>query len=329
MWRVNADDRAGGGTGDEGARGARQRAGWYQITIIGGEGHRFSFQDDGGPASSHRWTSRWTKAGVWIAAGSLLLSAAAYVGTKLLPADRSHPTGPYVSADPTADLFWCASTQDLCAYDTVAHVPKGVPVSVVCWRDDRQPFPNSSSKWFYVFLDNGQEGFLWEPQVANQPLNTPSCDAVNWINVADWAIGRIGLRQWRSRQADGPFAPRRAGHYWSGWPLAFASDAWKAAGGDGLPAGGSADAVWNSYVRQGRAVTNGSRPPRGAMIFWSTGGHGHVAISLGNWQAVGTVGDQSRADPVRRYSVDPGDRSIGILRGWVMPPEATAPYNTR
>jgi hypothetical protein len=101
---------------------------------------------------------------------------------------------------------------------------------MVCWRDDRQPFPGSSPRWFYAVLDNGQEGFVWEPQVARQ-VNTPRCSTVNWLNVSDWAIGRMGSTQLWSSQADGPSRPDNQGSYWSGFCPAFASNAWKVAGG--------------------------------------------------------------------------------------------------
>jgi surface antigen len=145
--------------------------------------------------------------------------------------------------------------------------------------------------------------------------------------VSDWAIGRIGLTQWRSAQADGPSAPQNAGHYWSGWCLAFASNDWKVAGGDGMVSASSANDAWYTFLGQGRANTSGSRPPRGALVFWDTGTYGHVAISLGNWQAVGTRGYDGDTQPISNYGVDPTGHSLGTFRGWVMPTSNT-PYNT-
>lgn len=253
----------------------------------------------------------------------LLLSAltATSAATVVAPT-AAHATGrPYVSTS-SADMFWCTSTQSICANQTVTTVPGGTPMTMVCWRDDRQPFPSSSPRWFYVFLDNGQEGYLWAPQVADQTPNTPNCNTVNWINVADWAIGRIGLTQWRSAEADGPVAPTRSGNYWSGYCQTFASNAWRVAGGgDPLP-GGSATAEWNNYAAQGR-VDPGHRPPRGAMVYWNIGAYGHVAISLGNWRVIGTQGDQPQILPI----ADSGVSSYANFRGWTMP-QASAQYNT-
>jgi surface antigen len=260
------------------------------------------------------------------------LAALAFVAATITvtgPAPAHADGRPYVWTE-SADMFWCTSTQDLCANQTVTRVPRGTPLTIVCWRDDRQPFPNSSPRWFYVFLDNGQEGYLWAPQVADQTANTANCNTVNWINVSDWAIGRIGLTQWRSPQADGPLQPpyrtgvnAPAGYYWSGACLIFASDAWKMAGGDALLAAGSANEAWNRYVSQNRADTSGSRPPRGALVFWNNGGAGHVAISLGNWHTIGTWRAEPYVDPIQRYGVG----SVTNYRGWVMP-ATTAPYNT-
>ena len=198
-------------------------------------------------------------------------------------------------------------------------------MTMVCWRDDRQPFPNSSPRWFYVFLDNGQEGYVWSPQIANQTPNMPNCSTVNWINVSDWAIGRLGLQQWRSTQADGPrpwSQQDNPNNWWAGYCLGFAANAWTMAGG-GMqgPTFSTANQAWSWYAMQGRANQSGSRPPRGALIFWNNSQTGHVAISLGNWQAIGTW--QAAPDPIMRYRTS----AVTNFSGWVMP-SATVPYNT-
>src|SRR5262249_28261247 len=99
-------------------------------------------------------------------------------------------------------------------------------------------------------------GFLWSAQVAgDQGTSRPNCNTVNWINVSDWVIGRIGQTQWRSSALDGPVAPARPGNYWSGYCLTFANNAWTVAGG-GMPNGYStstAYAAWTWFDSRGRA----------------------------------------------------------------------------
>jgi len=239
---------------------------------------------------------------------------------------------PYVKTS-SADLFWCTSWQALCANTKITTVAGGTPFDLVCWRDDRDPFnPSGRSRWFYAFLDNGQEGYLWSAQVAGDTdiAPRPNCNTINWINVSDWAIGRIGLTQWRSIQLDGPMpwsSGENPNNYWSGWCLGFASNAWQVAGGGGLLGGANANDAWNRYAAQGR-VDTAHRPPRGAMVFWNVGQYGHVAISIGNWRVVGTQGDVPQSLPIADYGVDPNGRSLGVYRGWTVP-STSAPYDTK
>jgi hypothetical protein len=224
-------------------------------------------------------------------------------------------------------MFWCTSAQSLCTSQTVTRqIPQGTPLRMICWRDDRAPFPNASSRWFYAALDNGQEGYLWAPQVGGQ-VTTPNCSTVNWINVSDWVIGRDdgSQTQWRSAALDGPFVPTRPGNYWSGWCLAFSSDAWYQAGGAPTNALSypSAISAWNSYAAQGRVDTT-HRPPRGAMVFFNWTSSGHVAISLGNWRVISTQG--SAPDTLPIYDFNFGPTTAGYL-GWVMPVQASLPQN--
>lgn len=250
--------------------------------------------------------------------------------TLVAPARAEAAGRPYIWTS-SADMFWCTSTQWLCSQTTVTRIPQSTELTMLCWRDDRRPFGgNSSPRWFYSVLDNGQEGFVWSEQIRNQNRNTPNCSTVNWINVSDWAIGRIGLTTWRSAAQDGPSRPANPGNFWSGYCLAFASNAWNVAGGSGPITGDWAIHAWDRYKSQGRADTSRSRPPRGALVFWQNSlGYGHVAISLGNWKVVTTDGTKpSDALPLRDASFDPGQSPFGTYLGWVVP-TSTMPYNTR
>lgn len=252
---------------------------------------------------------------------ALVSGSKAAASTSCGPAAR-----PYICTS-SADMFWCTSKQMMCATQTVTrNISYGTPLRMVCWRDDRDPFnPNGTSRWFYSVMDNGQEGYLWAPQVGGQ-VRTPACSTVNWINVSDWAIGRNNgsFTQWRSTSLDGPFIPNRQGSYWSGWCLSFASDAWYMAGGAPTSAFSypSAIAMWNAYAAQGRVDTT-HRPPRGAMVFWNWTSDGHVAISLGNWRVVSTQGNWPQTLPIYDFSFGP---SNGYL-GWIMPVSASVPQN--
>jgi hypothetical protein len=249
------------------------------------------------------------------------------------PAQAATHTRPYISTA-SADMFWCTSKQDLCTTQTVTrNIPKDTEPHMVCWRDDRNPFdPNGTGRWFYSWLDNGQEGYLWSAQVAGQ-VPTPNCSNINWIRVADWAIGRDNgsYKAWRSKEQDGPNSPdyRAGGYYWSGFCLMFARDDWNMAGNvpmASLPAG-SAIKAWNTYKANGQVdVTR--RPPRGAMVFFQGGSWdptlGHVGISLGNWRVVSTDGGYWDTLPIHHFSHS--NTTPGYL-GWVMPTEPTVPQD--
>lgn len=112
------------------------------------------------------------------------------------------------------------------------------------WRGCRYP---ASHRRFAVVTASGaptnrysqpssSQGYLWSAQVAGDTdiAPHPNCNTINWINVSDWAIGRIGLTQWRSTQLDGPMpwsSGENPNNYWSAWCLGFASNAWQVAGG--------------------------------------------------------------------------------------------------
>ena len=264
-------------------------------------------------------TRRAKLAGLLVGAG--MLTSGLVAGA---PAAIAATTVPYVST-PSADMFWCTSRQALCTSQTVTRVPQYTHIELKCWRDDRDPFnPNGTSRWFYSVLANGQEGYLWSAQVYGDALvaPTPACSTVNWINVADFAIGHDNgqITQWTS--GDGPYIPNRPGNYWSGWCLAFAADTWVTAGGatTRVFAGPqTAIASWNSWTKKGQ-YDNVHRPPRGALVYFNWTSAGHVAISLGNWRAVSTQGDSPQTLPIYDFSFSPA--TPGYL-GWVMPVRAT------
>jgi hypothetical protein len=190
---------------------------------------------------------------------------------------------------------------------------------MVCWVDDRAPWgPGTPNRWFYSILDNGQEGYLWSLQVANQATNTPRCSTVNWLNVSNWAIGHIGLKQ--PLASDGKTTPTG---FWSGFCLTFAGAAWKPWGGLGVATNANSypNNVWDQYAAR-RMTHVGTRPPRGALVFWG-GNPWHIAISLGNWEAVGTRGSAGGREPISHYNIN----GIANYTGWVMPQPTTSQPN--
>jgi hypothetical protein len=224
---------------------------------------------------------------------------------------------PYVGTS-SADMFWCTSVQRLCANEPFARIAQGTPLKMVCWVDDRAPFTGASRRWFYSLLDNGQEGYLWAPQVANQTPNTPRCDSVNWLNTANWAIGHLGQTTGSSTEAAqftaADWAPGPVGE-WSGDCPKFTFLAW----GKQTLRGNAID-LFRQYRSLGRV--HPGRPPRGALVFWNRTNLGHVAISIGNWQAIGTQGVDNQRLPIARYGVNTPD-----YLGWTMPVTPTVPQN--
>lgn len=86
----------------------------------------------------------------------------------------------------------------------------------------------------------------------------------------------------------------------------------------------SALVQWNTYVRSGVAVTDGSPPPPGALLFYTNQPHGHVAVYLGNGLVISN--DVLDAQSGRRggvYIVDADELTGGAWNlpyaGWATP----------
>ena len=70
-------------------------------------------------------------------------SVAAYGEFRVAAVTAAASGRPYIGTS-SADMFWCTSAQDLCANRPFAHIGVGTPLTMVCWIDDRAPFPGSS-----------------------------------------------------------------------------------------------------------------------------------------------------------------------------------------
>lgn len=86
-------------------------------------------------------------------------------------------------------------------------------------------------------------------------------------------------------------------HPWSGYCEAFVSQA------EGYMVGfDSALAGYKWQLAHGR-IHSDSNPPAGALVYYKGGAYGHVAISIGNGQEVGTLGNTGQRLPVQQYPV--------------------------
>lgn len=98
---------------------------------------------------------------------------------------------------------------------------------------------------------------------------------------------------------------------WSGWCERFVEQA----NGFRFQYGTALD-HYNSQNAAGRIHT-GTDAPVGALVFWNGGTSGHVAISVGGGQAIGTYGVYGQRLPVRQYPL------TGFLTntylGWAYP----------
>jgi hypothetical protein len=116
---------------------------------------------------------------------------------------------------------------------------------------------------------------------------------------------------WASSQAGSTYSSYFR-HYWSGWCEQFAEQA------EGFHfTYGSAYLDYQAEANAGRIHADAS-PPAGALVFYGgSNGAGHVAVSIGNGQEIGTYGFVGQTYPIRQYPV------TGFLTnpylGWAIP----------
>ena len=126
-------------------------------------------------------------------------------------------------------------------------------------------------------------------------------------NAANWAISE--------KNSPNPAWSDHFGHYWSGWCEQFAEQA------EGFQFSyGSALADYQAELNAGRIHTDTS-PPVGALVFYGGGkGAGHVAVSIGNGQEIGTLGYVGDHYPVSQYAVAGTPQLSGNpYLGWALP----------
>lgn len=118
-----------------------------------------------------------------------------------------------------------------------------------------------------------------------------------------WAIAEINSPR--------PEWSDQLGTYWSGWCEVFVEVAYNTRGQFG-----SAMSQYYWQRDRGRIHTD-ANPPPGAMVFYNTGGAGHVALSIGGGQIATTYGFVGNHYPVRRASTS----LFGGYLGWSYAPD--------
>ena len=196
-------------------------------------------------------------------------------------------------------------------YGTVPGLePQGASFTLICqWQGGTNI--NGNSTWDDVQFANGETGAISDYWTTTPSWNswapgTTDCNAVTaqMQQAANWAIAE--------KNSPDPTWSDHFGHAWSGWCEEFAEQA------EGFPhqfASAIVDYQWQQA--QGRIHTD-TNPPVGALVFYGGGGgYGHVAVSIGGGQAIGTYGYVGQRLPVRQYPV------VGFLTnpylGWSRP----------
>lgn len=198
----------------------------------------------------------------------------------------------------------------------VAVEPNGASFTLICqWQGGTNIGGNAT--WDRVQFANGVVGAISDyptntPTWNSYAPGTPDCNAAppppavsaQMQNAANWAIAE--------KNSPDPTWSDRFGHPWSGWCEEFAE---QAAGFTFNFPSAIADYQWQASHGRIHSDTN---PPMGALVYYGGGGgYGHVAISIGAGQEIGTYGYAGQRLPVRQYPVT-GFLSNPYL-GWANP----------
>ena len=175
-----------------------------------------------------------------------------------------------------------------------------------------------------VYSHGGQA--LWQSGTYNQPgdylvvqtdgnavIYTPSGRAPWYTNTVQTPVTAQmqAAASWAKSQLGSTYSSHYH-HNWSGYCEQFAEQA------EGFQfTFSSALADYQNEANAGRIHTD-ANPPVGALVFYSGGGgNGHVAVSIGNGQEIGTYGNLGDAYPIMQYPVT-GYLSNPYL-GWAIP----------
>lgn len=187
------------------------------------------------------------------------------------------------------------------------------PFTLLCqWQGGTNISGNST--WDKVTFSNGLTGAIADyntttPSFNNYAPGTGDCNTVTapsspqMQRAANWAIAEAN--------SPDPTWSDYFGHAWSGYCEQFAE---QAEGFTFRYPSATADFQWQQA--NGRIHTD-ANPPAGALVYYSGGSFGHVAVSIGSGQEIGTLGYVGQRLAVRQYPV------LGFLSnpylGWAKP----------
>lgn len=193
-------------------------------------------------------------------------------------------------------------------------LPKGSAIDIVC---QVQGGTNVNGNTDWDKLTNG----YW---VADYWTNTPTFNGANFPAPGTYDCNRpstTGATPQMQAAANWAIAEKNSpdptwsdhyGHAWSGWCEQFVEQA------EGFKFRfDSAIADYQWEANNGRIHTD-ANPPLGALVFYGgANGNGHVAVSIGGGQEIGTLGSFGQRLRVSQYPV------IGYLSnpylGWALP----------
>lgn len=195
--------------------------------------------------------------------------------------------------------------------------PNGASFTLLCqWQGGTNIGGNAT--WDHVQFSNGLIGAISDyptntPTWNSYAPGTPDCGAPAPVPVPTGSPQMQNAVNWATAEKNSP-DPTWSDHYghaWSGWCEAFVQQA------EGFQfnfASALADYHWQ--LSNGRIHTD-TNPPAGALVFYAGGSYGHVAVSIGGGQEIGTYGFYGQRLPVRQYPV------VGFLHnqylGWSRP----------
>jgi hypothetical protein len=196
------------------------------------------------------------------------------------------------------------------SYGVITTMPSGASFQLLCqWQGGTSV--NGNQTWDEVRFGNGVVGAISDYYTTTPSWNsyvpgTGDCGSitVQMQNAANWANAE--------KDSPDPTWSDYYGRAWSGWCEQFAEQA------EGFTFRfASAINHYNWQLSHGRIHTD-TNPPVGAVVFYGGGGgYGHVAVSIGGGQVIGTLGNVGQRLPVSQYPV------VGYLSnpylGWARP----------
>jgi hypothetical protein len=196
----------------------------------------------------------------------------------------------------------------------VGNLRDGTSIDIVCqtrgdqvgnstmWDKIDQPVAGYVADWYTStpVVDNPSPGLPTCGTPTPTPTPTPP-------TFADIAASYNGQREVPVSIA----AAWHVGPHWSGYCEAFVGLVSLKATGHGRGYG-SAIADYRDHLRRG--LIHGGKPPRGAIVYWNTGGPGHIGISLGNGLEISTYGYTGWDAPIQIHSY----KYFRNYLGWAM-----------